>query len=135
MADLTMTAGELITHAPMLGRISTREFENPKASYAITKCIRKAHPELQELEAQRLALCERHAQKDESGGPVKQTDDTTGREVYVFVDPEAFAKDWSAITSEPVTLSGCRAITVDETQGARFTPEEFALLGPFVADE
>ena len=129
MADLTLTAGELVDAARALGAIRGRKFNNPKASYALSRIMVKADKELTTLEEQRVKLCEQHAAKDDEGKAKKLED---GR--YDIPDMEAFTKDWNAIRSETVMLPGCRPITVDETEGAGLTPDEFKDLGPFVVE-
>lgn len=133
MADLILTARELQSAVFGLKGVGDREFKSPKGSYAITKIKRQANAALSDLEATRIALCTRHAKKDDAGQPVKVKSEQ-GVESFVFADPAAFDADWKATLDEPVTLSGCRALTLDEFDGTGVTPDELLSLGPLVVE-
>jgi hypothetical protein len=129
MSDLTITVGELLAAVPGLQAIGDVKIPSVIAAYALAKAKRKANPELETIEAQRVRLCEQHAEKDAAGLAVKIDG------VYQFngTYPE-FAKDWKALLAEPVTLHGVRAVTVKELDGAMVSPDVLFSLGPFVSE-
>lgn len=109
-----MTAGELLNASGGLREIGEYSIPSPKASYALTRIKRAANTELQDIETTRVTLCETHAEKDDGGAPK-----TTEGGKYVGLDGnDLFAAAWRAVLDENVTLAGCRALTLDELEGA-----------------
>ncbi len=138
-----MTLGELVAAVPGLQAIGDYAVPSTIASYALRKAKVKAAAELETLEATRVALCEAHAIKDDTGAPVR----VDGQ--YQFADLAAFEADWQKLLAEHVTLHDVRAVTVAELEGAsrvipqvggppavvRGIPSDVLFaLGPFVAD-
>jgi hypothetical protein len=128
MSDLTLTVGELLQAVPGLQQVGSVKIPSIVASYAFAKAKRKANAELETIEAQRVALCDLHAVKDDQDQPVKLDN------VYQFADAAAFAKDWKTLCDQPVTLTGIRAVSVSELAGAEMSPDTLFSLGPFVED-
>lgn len=123
-----MTVGELLTAVPGLQAIGAVEIPSVIASYAIAKAKKKATGELETIEAARVALCERHAQRN-AEGVITRVDGQ-----YQFVDPAAFQAQWQALLAESITLPGVRAVTVTELAGATVSPDVLFSLGPFVVE-
>lgn len=113
MSDLTITAAELLASASGLRAIGNFSLTSGSGSFTLAKIKRQANLALEDLEGVRVALNVQHAKKDENGKPV--TDD---KGQYVHEDPAAFAAAWKGVLAEPVTLAGCRALTLGECEGA-----------------
>jgi hypothetical protein len=128
MSDLTLTVGELVDAVPGLQAIGGTKVPSIIASYALAKARRKVNAELPDIEAQRVALCALHAVKDDLDHPV-QVDGT-----YQIADMVAFQKDWQTLRAQPVTLTGVRAVSLDELAGTEISPDVVFALGPFVAE-
>ncbi len=124
-----MTVGELLSSVPGLRAIGSVDIPSVVAAYALAKAKKKANSELETIEAQRIALCEKHTTRDEAGVAIKDEKNN-----YVFADPVAFNAEWKQLMAEPVTLSGVRAVTLAELAGAETSPDVLFALGPFVTD-
>ncbi len=96
--------------------LSKRDITDIKASYAITKAIRKAGEALTGVEKDRLALAEKCGLRP--GDPIT---------------PE-FLEGWNVMLDDTVTLDGVRAVTIAELQGSGATPQELLHAGPFVIE-
>ena len=112
MIGIILTRKELLGTVYGLNGCASKSLSTIKATYALGKIKKKAIPELEEIEAARLALMEKH--KDATDG---------GKDIEA---------EYTAFLSEPIALSGCRALTLDELEGAGLTVDELASLGPFV---
>lgn len=95
--------------------LAKRDIRDIKASYAITKAIRKAGEHLAGIEKDRQA----------AGGPTHAGELPT---------PEFLAK-WQVILADTVTLEGVRAVTLAELDGSGATPQELLQAGPFINSE
>lgn len=129
-ADLwnALVSGSPDVPAPLV-RLSKAEMP-AIAAYAITKALRKATEEYADLDKARIALVEKYSAKLEDGSPAPSPD---GNGV-ILADPQGFHTDFAALLDQPVTLSGCRAVTVTELGGAVVSPEVLLALEAFVID-
>jgi len=133
MSDLTLTNAELLTAvgSPDTGlpALAKREIKSIKASYALTKAIRKCDGPMKDFEATRNKLVERFTEKDADGKPV-MIDETHVK----ISDVPAFQQAFDELLNVPVTLVGVRPLTVDELEGSGATPRELLAAGPFVVE-
>ena len=101
------------------------------ASYAIKKLKRKVVEEYADLDAARVALVEKYSQKGEDGKPIL-TEDGKG---VVLLDAKGFNEDFAEILKQPVTISGCRAITITELGDAKISANVLDALDAFIVGE
>src|SRR6056297_289326 len=102
-----MTNNDIISLGDVLNKVS--HLRGKKFAYAVFKnkdiiekeieyfnqLKKEPHPELQNYEQERTALCVNHSRKDENGNP-KQVNGPQG-EQYDIEDMEAFQKDFSEL--------------------------------------
>lgn len=144
---LTVTKKELVEAAPFIQAISTFTVPEIRAVAALATIKRKAAGYLEDIEAARKALVDKHVCKDESGKAMTLPDNT-----YDLRDLAAFSAEWNALLAETLTLTNCRAIKMSEFAGAtqlvkskddktppeilRGVPADLLFgLGPFVIDD
>lgn len=124
-----MTVGELLASVPGLQAIGGVDIPSVVAAYALAKAKKKANAELETIEAERVKLCEKHAEKDADGKAIK----IDGAYQFNGALPQ-FQAEWKALLAEPVALSGVRAVTLAELAGAVASPDVLFSLGPFVVE-
>jgi len=100
------------------------------ASYAIKKLKRKAVEEYADLDAARLALVQKYAEKDAAGKAVP-TEDGKGT---VIADPAGFNADFQAILKQSVTLAGCRQIALSELGDVKISANVLDALDAFIVE-
>lgn len=124
-----MSVGELLTARGGLIAIGDVTLPSIAASYALAKAKRKANPELATIEEQRVALCTAHCVRNEDGSAV-----LSEQGEYQFADRAAFDAAFAELLAQEVTLTGVRAVTVAELEGAAVSPDVLYALGPFVVE-
>jgi hypothetical protein len=112
-------------------KLSSLPIKNIKASFAITKAIRKVTEALGDVEKTRVKLLDQFAEKD-GEGKVAMTED--GKAVKLK-DAAGFQTAYQALLDEQVTLDGVRAVTLAELEGSGATPQDLLQSGPFVVEE
>lgn len=150
MADapkLSVTRRELVEAAPAVQAISTFTIPQIRAVAALATLKRKAAGYLEDIEAARKALCEKHVMRDAKGEPQYLPD----KSYDMGTNLAAFQAEWLALLAEPITLTNCRAIKMSEFEGATqlvrkekeappeilrgIPPDLLFALGPLVIDD
>ena len=131
MADFTISTQEL-ANAVQGFNLCAFDAMTPTGAHR----LRVLKPELNRVFAayseSRMAAVRKHATKGEDGEPLTQNE---GRE-YAFTDEAkaAFIAELAPILAEPVTLVGCRPLTLADLGDCRISTQAMDLLGPFVIE-
>jgi hypothetical protein len=132
MAEITVTTSEAIAYLTSRAAMARAGRELPfRAGYVFAKLDRKIADELTEYDKARLALCEKHALRDENGACVKEN------EQFKF-SPEgldAFSTELSGALEEPLTLSNVRKVKLSEIATMTLSGAEQVGLLPFLEDD
>lgn len=94
-----MKLGEINKATTNLSRTAEKKFP-VKVSYAIAKNVELLKKECQDLEQQRVRLCEMYADKDEEGKPI--TED--GKFVFQEGEQQKFQMEYEELLKEEVAL-------------------------------
>lgn len=140
MADFEVTNLQLQEINLAWQAIDPSTLTSEKGIYAAVKARRRVKGAIEELEEARQSLCKLHAKKDGNGKPIM----ADGPEVngqptrtYVFEDRDAFDLAWASLLKEETTLTGVRALTLEEFRNGEDKHPYPALgtlvmLGPFL---
>lgn len=94
-----MKLGEINKATTNLSRIAEKKFP-AKVGYAIAKNVELLKKEYQDLEQQRVKLCEMYADKDEEGKPI--TED--GKFVFQEGEQQKFQMEYEELLKEEAAL-------------------------------
>lgn len=94
-----MKLGEINRATTNLSRIAEKKFP-AKVGYAIAKNVELLKKENQDLEQQRIKLCEMYADKDQEGKPVTEK----GKYVLKEVEQQKFQAEYEEFLKEEVDL-------------------------------